>query len=281
MQLQRCRLLPALALPLTLGLLFGLAFALQSVRAQTVSDPSSEKAKSVLKLALEALGGDHYLNMHSRLTNGRIYSFFRDQTNGTEIARIYTEYLPSPPKNGVAIRERQLLGKKMDYSYLFLENQAWEITFRGARPVASDVLDRYRRTTENDILYILKFRANEPGMYFDFISSAVELNRHVEVIEISDSERRTVRVAFDHNTHLPIHETFSWLEPDTRYRNDEEMEFDKFRDIGSGVQWPFTVERARNGYKTFQMFANSMEANAEPPPNTFSLPAGAKVLGAK
>lgn len=249
--------------------------------AQATASSSDDKAKAVVDLAVKALGGDAFVNMHSRLSTGRIYSFFRDQTSGSDIARIYTAYLPSVPKEGVAIRERQYLGKKLDYSNLLLENKAWEITFRGARPVVQDLVSQYQRTTQNDILYFLKYRREEPGLYYDFVGSEVYLSRHVEIVDITDAQHQTIRVYFDHNTHLPIRETFNWLDPDTRYKNDEILEYDKYRDIGGGIIWPFTVERSRNGYKTFQMFANTVEANPNPPDGTFTLPDKAKILEMK
>ena len=116
---------------------------------------------------MEALGGDKFVNFHNRVVSGRVYSFFHDQISGFDRARIYTEYLDAAPPEGVAIRERQLLGKKQDYSFLYLPTQAWEITFRGARPVEDALWKRYQRTTENDILYILKVRHNEPGFSYD------------------------------------------------------------------------------------------------------------------
>jgi hypothetical protein len=76
---------------------------------------------------------------------------------------------------------------------------------------------------------------------------------------------------------LPVRETYSWLDPDTKQPNDAVTNYDKYRDAG-GVMWPFTIERERNGYKTFQMFAASVEVNQPVPPNTFELPPGAKVL---
>lgn len=115
-------------------------------------------------------------------------------------------------------------------------------------------------------------------MQFDYIGSDVYLGTHVEVIEITDSQNQTVRVLLDHNTMLPVHQTFSWLDPQTKYRNDEAADYDKYRDIGSGIKWPYTVERERNGYKTYQMFAATILADQSPPPKTFELPPGAKVL---
>jgi hypothetical protein len=77
---------------------------------------------------------------------------------------------------------------------------------------------------------------------------------------------------------LPIRQTYTWQEPDTRYRNEEVTEYDKWRDAGDGIMWPFTIERERNGYKTYQMFATTVEVNQPAPADAFELPAGAKVL---
>src|SRR5579875_171682 len=236
---------------------------------------SPDKGKEVIDRAIAALGGDRFLNMRYRVASGRVYAFFHNNLSGLDVAKIYTEYLPDAGPKELAVRERELLGKKQDYSYLFLSDQAWDITYRGARPVEDETWQRYRRTTENDILYILKVRRNEPGIQFDYVGSDVYLSTHVEVVDITDAQDRTVRVYFDHNTMLPIRETYTWQDPDTRYHNDEATEYDKWRDAGDGVMWPFTIERERNGYKSYQMFATTVQVNQPAPKGTFDLPAGA------
>lgn len=243
------------------------------MRAQT----STDKGKQIVDQAITALGGDRFVHMQSRVAGGRVYSFFHDQLSALDVAKIYTEYLPRKPGKGLAVREREVLGKKHDYSYLFLEDQAWDITYRGARPVDAETWDRYARTTENDIFYILKVRRNEPGMIFDYVGSEVYLSTHVEVVDITDAQDRTVRVYFDHNTMLPTRETYTWFDPDTKQRNDAETQFDKYRDAG-GVMWPYTIERQRNGYKTYQMFATSVQVDQPLPAKIFELPPGATVL---
>jgi len=227
--------------------------------------------------AIKALGGDRFLKMQTRIESGRVYSFFREQLSGLAIAKIYTEYLNEKPANGLAIRERQVFGKKQDYSILFLGDQAWDLTFRGARPISDENWQKYLRTTENDILYLLRVRNNEPGLQFDYLGTDVYATAHVEKVDITDAQDRTIRVYFDHNTMLPVHEEFSWIDPDTRYHNDEATEFDKYRDAG-GVMWPYTIERERNGYKTYQKFAEQVQIDPPLPPKMFELPAGVKVL---
>ena len=246
--------------------------------AQGSAAPGTSKGRAIVDQAVAAMGGDAFLHMQNRVSTGRVYSFFHDQLSGLDRATIYTEYLASLPPKGLAVRERQLLGKKQDYSFLFLEDQGWDITFRGARSIAEDDWARYKRTIEHDALYILRYRLNEPGMQFEYIGNQVYLTSHVEVVDLIDAENETVRIYFDYNTHLPVHQVFKWLDPATKQHNDEVTEFDKYRDAGGGVMWPFAIERSRNGYKAYQMFAAKVEVNQQLPPKTFELPANAVVL---
>jgi hypothetical protein len=241
-------------------------------------DRSDGKGKKVVDAAVNALGGDRFLQMQTRMASGRIYSFFHDQMSGLDRATIYTEYLTPKPANGLAIRERELLGKKGDYSYLFLPDQGWDITFRGARQLPDENWQRYRRTTRNDILYFLRTRRSEPGIDFDYVSNEVYLSRHVDIVDITDQTGQTIRVYFDFNTKLPVREIYTWLDPVLKERNEEISVFDKYRDIGQGIQWPYSIERERNGYKAYQLFADKAEANVAVPPKTFDLPPGVKML---
>ena len=255
-----------------------LALSALMLFAQATPPPDS-KGKQVVAAALNALGGDRFLQMRTRVASGRIYSFFHDQLSGLDIATLYTEYPEQKPSpHGLAILEREVLGKKQDYSYLFLADQAWDVTYRGARPVPDESWQRYFRSTENDILYLFRTRRNEPGMDFDYIGSDVEISRHIEIVDITDSSSRTIRVFFDHNTNLPVRQSYSWIDEETKQKNDEVTVFDKYRDIGEGIMWPFSIERERNGYKTYQFFANKVEANQPSPPKTFELPSKARML---
>ena len=241
-------------------------------------DAAPNKGKDVVDQAIKALGGDRFLNMHTRHVSGRIYAFFHDQMSGYDVANIYTQYLDDKDLKGVHVRERQVLGKKQDYSYLYLPDQAFDITFRGARPLEDERWERYARSTANDVLYWLRFRYNEPGMQFEYVGNQVLITNHVEVVDIIDANDKSLRVYFDYNTKLPVRASFQWLDPETKEHNDEVNDYDKWRDAGDGIMWPFTIERARNGYKIYQIFAGKVEINAEMPADIFNLPKGAQIL---
>ena len=131
------------------------------------------------------------------------------------------EYADAPNGNDLAVKERQVLGKKQDYSVLYLPDQAFDITFRGARPIEDESWQRYDRATRNDIRYILRYRMKEPGIDFDYVGSDVLLSTHVEIVDISNAEDLSIRVYFDHNTMLPIRQVFNWMDPKTRERNED------------------------------------------------------------
>src|SRR5437879_13716999 len=124
-------------------LLFSLVAVITPVTAETIQ----EHGKRTIDEAVAALGGENFLHMADRIETGRAYSFYREELSGLSIAKIYTRYLvrPEPPVPGFfGVREREAFGKNEDSAVLFSEGQGYELTFRGARPLADDRLERFK-----------------------------------------------------------------------------------------------------------------------------------------
>jgi hypothetical protein len=252
-------------------------FVFAAVAGSAQSDQA--RGKQIVKDAVSALGGEKFLAMSDRLESGRAYSFFRDRLSGLSRAKIYTRYVPAAGDGKLAVEERQAFGKDEDSSVLFQSNgDAWELTFRGARPLAMDRVARYQETTLRNVFYILRNRLNEPGMILESRGADVFDNMPVEIVDITDSENRTTTVYFHRTTKLPVRQSFFRRDPKTRERDEEVTVFSKFRDVGDGVQWPYAIERSRNGEKVFEMYAESVTVNQALPDKVFSLPSGAKKL---
>src|SRR5215472_6796818 len=101
------------------------------------AETAQERGKRVVDEALKALGGDAFLHMQDRVESGRAYSFYRGQLSGLSVAKVYSKYAqrPDPPVPGkIWVRERDAFGKQEEDNYIFREDAAWEITFRGAEP---------------------------------------------------------------------------------------------------------------------------------------------------
>jgi len=257
-------------------------FAMASANA---AETHQERGKRVVDEALQALGGDAYLHMEDRVEMGRAYSFWDSRLSGLSLAKIYTRYL-APAPGQLGIRERDSYGQvdvrasdlKESSAVLFDETGAWEITFRGARPLDDKRFTNYKDSMLRNILYILRQRLKEPGMAFYSQGSDFWENRPVEIVDITDADNLTVTVQFDQLTKLPVRQVF-------RRRNEEFKDFDtevtifaKYRDVGGGVKWPTTIQRDRNGDKVFQMYSESVQINKNLTDNLFTLPANVKLL---
>jgi hypothetical protein len=246
------------------------------LRAET----PEQRGKRVVDECVQALGGDRYLNMENRVESGRVYSFYREKLTGLSIARIYTRYDSgvADTAHDLAQRERDNYDKKEDYGTLFTDKEAWDVTYRGARPLPADRFARYKETTLRDVFYILRVRLRERGWVLESKGSDVIENRPVEIVDLTDADNRTTTVFFDQITKLPVRQVFFRRDPVTKDKNEEVTHFTKFRDTG-GVQWPFAIERDRNGEKIYEIFSDSVEVNDKKvSDNLFVLPSTIKLL---
>lgn len=246
--------------------------------AASAQTPKQDRGKQIVGEALQALGGDKFQAVTDRVETGRAYSFFREQLSGLAQARFYVKYSAKPEGTNIAQRERQSFGKEEDYAVIFLPDNAYQITFRGAKPIQLERFNRYIDSTRRNIFYILRMRLNEPGLLIEHQSSTVWSNMPVEVVDITDSDNNVVTVYFHRSTKMPVRQVFTRRDPRTKQRNEEESIFAKFRDVGNGVQWPFSVMTYRNGEKIFEQYADSVVINSGLAESLFTIPSGLKVL---
>jgi hypothetical protein len=66
--------------------------------------------------------------------------------------------------------------------------------------------------------------------------------------------------------------------PEYKDFDTEETIFAKYRDVGGGVMWPFSIRRSRNGEKLYEIYAESVQINKNLKDDLFTLPAKLKIL---
>ena len=178
-----------------------------------------------------------------------------------------------------SVRERQNFGKdESSGGVLFNQDGAWEITFRGARLLEPKRIENWRDGTLRNIFYILRQRLNEPGMDFYSRGSDLYENLPVEIVDITDSNGLTVTVYFSASTKLPVRQVLKRRNTDYKDFDTEETIFAKYRDVGGGVMWPFSIRRSRNGEKLYEIYAESVQINKNLKDDLFTLPAKLKIL---
>jgi hypothetical protein len=243
-------------------------------------ETAAEHGKRVVEEALQALGGDAFVHMEDRVETGRAYSFYRSELSGLSLAKIYSRYLtrPEPPIPGqVHVREREAFGKDESSAVLLTPEGAWEIGFRGARPLEDLRFDNWKDSTLRNIFYILRQRLGEPGLTFFWQGSDFYENLPVDIVEIADADNRAVTVYFSKLNKLPVRQQFKRRNPQYKDWDTEVTVFAKYRDVG-GMKWPYDIRRDRNGEKVFEMFADSVEVNRNLTDDLFTLPGNLKIL---
>lgn len=246
------------------------------------AETASGRGKELVGKTIGALGGDAFLNMRTRTEVGRASSFYRSRLTGFSIARIYTKYLPpaaaKPDPLQLGQLQRQVLGKKQEDALIFTASGAYEVTFRGARPLPDDQLSRFRETTLHDFFYILHQRLNEPGMTFQATGADVVENQPVETLDLFDADNRNVTVWINSSTWLPVKQRFSRWDALINDRHEEVTHYSKYRQTGNGVTWPYVTERDRDTEKVFQMYSDRVSTDGPLNDGLFELPGGIKIL---
>jgi hypothetical protein len=235
------------------------------------------------------MGGPAYLNMQNRVETGRIYSSYNDKVSGMAADALYTNYLPlpNPPEPGflgVRVRDARgrkpedVTGKRQDDVILYIDGTGYEVTFRGARPLSDIVVMQFKVATLHSVFYVLRQRLNEPGIIFESRGADFFENRPMEIVDITDANNDKVTVYFDQLSKLPARQVYYRKDPIDNTKLEEASVFNKYRDVGGGVMWPFAIRRERNGEKIFEAYLESVEINQNFKDSMFTLPQGLRLL---
>lgn len=241
------------------------------------AETRATRGKRLLNDSIAALGGDAFLHMRGRKEVGRAYTFYREQITGLSLARIYTRYTDNPEPGKLGLSERQTYGKKGESAVLFLDGQGYEVTFRGARPLPDDLLERYYTTTRHNYFYILRQRLSEPNMLFEHTGTRVLENQSVEILDIYDDQNENVKVYLNSTTKLPVQQSFFRRDPIVHDRVEEVTRFSKYKS-GNGVMWPLNLQRERDTEKITEIYDDTVEINPELNDEMFRIPSGIEIL---
>ena len=250
---------------MTICLVFLLFFAAPAP-AQT-RDP--ELGQKVLGQAIQALGGQAYLNVRDRRAEGRAFQFSsREELSG--MARIIN-YEKFPDKY------RQEIGKDKEVVFVLNGEHGWEGTFRGVREMLPEEVEPIRLRRELSVDHLLRFRfKKEEGLEIAHIGTDLVDGRTADLVEVVDAQNRVVTIAFDQSSHLPLRREWERRNPKTNEREQNVEILSKYlRAKGSGaVLEPYYIHRERNGIKVFESFLTEVTVSAKLPDSLFERPPG-------
>jgi len=145
-----------LSLILALALSAGAQTAPAAAPGNPPADENSQKARALLNQAIEALGGQAYLNYQDMQQQGRTYLFYHGQPEGggTE----FWLFWKAPDK------ERIELTKKRDVIYIHNGDKGYEITYKGTRAEEEKDLKDYLQQREFSLTNVLRRWSRDPAV---------------------------------------------------------------------------------------------------------------------
>jgi len=227
-----------------------------------------KKARAVLDQAVQALGGEAYLNVQDMIQEGRSYSFHHGRSTGVGVT--FTRTRKSWDKDRVDYTasheidvdlifgiEVPMGSSKTHVTLIYNGDEGYEITNKGVRDLEKkDELEPYLRRRRYTLELVLRRWMSEPGVALFYEGQTVAAQKEADQVTIMNPKNEAVTLYFDINTHLPVRKTFSWRDPTDKERNVEEEIFDDYRKI-QGIMTPFDVTRVFNGDMAAQYFLNS------------------------
>ncbi len=215
-------------------------------------EQSAVKARQILDQAVEALGGNAYLNVHDITCTGRLGQF--DHAGEVTGFGKFIDYSEPP------FKERQENLPKKNIIQIYNGDKGWDLDRGGVSDAPKADVTDFKEEVQKDLDYILRQRSHEPGMVLRYAGPDVVDLKQAEWVEMVDSDNRTIRIAFADNTHLPIRKTVETRDPRMQHKTEEVEYYSNYHPI-DGVQTPFQITRERNQIKIFQVFFDKCEYN--------------------
>jgi hypothetical protein len=215
-------------------------------------EENARQARVLLDQAIQALGGQAYLNVHDMEQQGRTYSFHHGTaTTGGVLFWGFVEY-PD--------RERIEVTPQRDIAVVYVSQKGYEITYKGPHALEKKDLDDYLRRRRLSLETILRTWINDPSVALFYDGKALAGNEAAEQVTLINAKDEAVSLFFDLESHLPIRKTYKWRDPVDRDRNVEEEIYDNYKPV-QGIMTPYSFTRYYNGDMQAQRFLNSIRYN--------------------
>lgn len=251
-------------------------FLASMVGQQTSSAPppageqsNGQKAKAILDQMIQTLGGQAYLTVEDYYAEGRSGSYHAGTVEGTTL---FFHYWKKPDK------DRYELTKQRDVVELYVADNAYELTYRGTRPVDVQKDEKLKQSMlrrHYTLELVLRQWLNEPGVLLLDEGPGISEGHLAEKITVINAQNESVTIYVDPTTHLPLEKHFSTRDPRYRERDEDVTIYGDWKMI-QGINTPRIVVNKHNGEILSQQIVFNVTYNMHPSDSLFD-PAVAKI----
>jgi hypothetical protein len=236
---------------------------------------SAAKAKQILHEAIEALGGQAYLNVRDQTCQGNV-AFFGHHNELSDYEQV-RDYNLFPDK------ERTEYSKKRNIIDVYNGDKGWTLDRGGVSDMPAASIADFQKGLKRDINHLFRYQLKKPQLQFRYDGPDVVDLKQAAWVEVDEGDKLTVKIAVGQLTHLPIRARYITRDPVTHGRTVEVEYFSNYHKV-QGIATPFQDTRTRNGQKVYQFFITKCQYNSGLKPDFFtreSLEERWKKLGGK
>jgi len=234
-------------------------FPLMGQATGSVALANQQKAHAVLAAALQALGGQAWLDVRSSRCQVRMASFFQGEPTGEVADATVTSVFPD---------NERIDTEKGRVVQIVSGTRGWEITYKGKKDLPEEKLDEDLRWRKHSLATVLReWYGNPATVLIDQGPSQVE-RRGTEKITLVNNANDAVTLEVDAESHLPLRLSFAWRDPRFHDKNLDAVEYDNTHRI-DGIATPFTVTQTHNGEVVHQSYVLRAQYNVAVPSDVF------------
>ncbi len=226
-----------------------------------------EKIKKLFQDAIEAMGGDTYLNTTDMISEGQMFGFNYEGASSLPIK--FTDYTKFPDKSRFESGNRK---SELEITVFNLgKNEGWIYNpAKGVQEAKPEDISRFRNTIKHNIDMIFRFRYKDPENKLFYMGPGEGKEVTLEIVKLVDPENDEVLIYFDRISKLPAKIEYNNVnDRGVRQRNVDE--FSQWF-MKQGVKTPLRLDGYINGRRLSQVFLLKVTYNNNLQDSFFSKP---------
>ncbi len=247
----------------------------QSALASDTKPTIDPKAEQILRRAVEALGGNNYVNVRSSIGRG-LFTSFKDGVSG--LPSSFTDYIVYPDRERTEFRSSE---GRVIQTNTGAKGWLFDGATRSIKDMKPEQVEDFRFAMRTSIDTLLRdLWRKESGATLSYIGRReAGLAKRNEVVRLLYADGLTVEFEFSVKDGLPAKVIYARKDSEGKEASEE----DRFAQYVStnGIRAPFIIDHYRAGLQTSRINYQSLDFNAPIAEELFTRPASLKELKVK
>ncbi len=232
---------------------------------------ADETARRLFEDAIQAMGGDAFLNVKDMVSSGNYFVFDPEGASSPVIK--FSDYTKLPDKSRFELGNRK---RELEITVFNLEKgEGWILEGqKETREATPEEMQDFKNAVKHSIDTIFRFRYKDPANKLFYLGPGEGKDFTLEVVKLVDPENDEVTIYFDRVSKLPVKIEF-WTTNKRGIRQRNVHEFSQWHSI-QGVLTPMRTDGYVNNRRSFQSFILKIAYNNNLQDSFFSKPAPPK-----